>query len=115
MDSREGGQPPEELHTVHLVLRDGFRGHTVAITLNDRLVYDAVDVTTDPLTARAGALAVRATGGVARLGVSVTPGGLSAAVDVNVAAHPYIAISVVGEGTVAFETSAAPFRALDDV
>jgi hypothetical protein len=42
---------------MHLTLLEGFRRHAVVITLNDRTVYDAVDVTTDPLTARAGALA----------------------------------------------------------
>jgi hypothetical protein len=97
-------------HTVHLVLREGFQGHTVVVTLNDRRVYEAVGLTTDPLTARAGAAAVSEAARTARLAVSVTPGSLAAAVDLDVAARPYVAISLVGEGTVAFETSAVPFR-----
>ena len=101
---------PEGAHTVHLVLREGFRGHTVVVTLNDRQVYEAVGLTTDPLTARAGAAALAGSAPTARLGVSVTPGPWAAAVDLDVAARPYVAISLVGEGTVAFETSAVPFR-----
>jgi hypothetical protein len=38
----------------------------------------------------------------------VTPGDLTAAFD-SMSSHPYVAISLVGEGTVAFETSASPF------
>jgi hypothetical protein len=109
--SGDSDQPLEESHTVHLVLREGFRGHKVVVTLNERRVYDAVDVTTDPLTARAGAVAVSGATRRARLAVSVTPGALAAAVDVDVAMHPYVAISLIGEGTVALETSAVPFHA----
>jgi hypothetical protein len=42
--------------------------------------------------------------------VSVTPGNLAAAFDVDVVERPFVAISLIGEGTVAFETSATPFR-----
>jgi len=103
------GCRPEVSHTVHVTLLDGFRSHAVVITLNDRTVYDAIDVTTDPTTSRAAALALRAASSVARLAVSVLPGPLSAAVDLNIATHPYVAISLVGDATVAFETSAVPF------
>jgi hypothetical protein len=95
---------------MHLVLRNGFRGHSVVITMNDRRVYDAADVTTDPVTARAGAVAVRAPVHRARVAVSVKPGNLMAAFDVDIAVHPHVAISLVGDGTVAFETSTVPFR-----
>ena len=98
-----------------VVLCEGFRGHSVLITLNGRRVFEAADVTTDPLTARAGAAALSAVTRVARLAVSVTPGPLAAAADVDVAKYPYVAISLVGEGTVAFETSAVPFRRLHRV
>jgi hypothetical protein len=40
----------------------------------------------------------------------VTPGNPAATFDVDVVERPYVAISLIGEGTVAFETSAAPFR-----
>jgi hypothetical protein len=105
-DAREPGAP----RTVHVTLLEGFRSHAVVITLNDRTVYDAVDVTTDPLTAHAGALALRAANSIARLTVSVMPGPFMAAFDLDVATHPYVGISLVGEGTLAFETSAVPFR-----
>ena len=101
---------PGARYTMHVTLLEGFRSHAVVITLNDRTVYDAVDVTTDPLTARAGALALRAASSIARLTVSVMPGPLTAAFDLDIATHPYVGISLVGEGTLAFETSAVPFR-----
>jgi hypothetical protein len=42
--------------------------------------------------------------------VSVTPGNLAAAFDVDIVERPYVAISLIGEATLAFETSAVPFR-----
>ena len=108
--SDDDGRRSGALYTVHVTLLDGFRRHAVVITLNDRTVYDAVDVTTDPLTARAGALALRAASSIARLTVSVMPGPVTAAFDLDIATHPYVGISLVGEGTLAFETSAVPFR-----
>ena len=94
---------------MHLVLRDGFREHSVVITMNDRRVYEADGVTTDPITARAGAVAVRAAAAKTRVGVSVTPGNLAAVFDVDIGVHPHVAISLIGGGTVAFETSTRPF------
>jgi hypothetical protein len=95
---------------MHLVLREGFRRHRVVITMNDRKIYQAADVTTDAAAARADAREVITRSRTAHLVVSVTPGNLAAAFDVDVVARPYVAISLIGEGTVAFETSAAPFR-----
>jgi hypothetical protein len=94
---------------MHLVLRDGFREHSIVITMNDRRVYEAAGVTTDPVTSRAASVAVRASTTKARVGVSVTPGNLAAVFDVDIAAHPHVAISLIGGGTVAFETSSRPF------
>jgi hypothetical protein len=108
-DSTDGDRTPRGAHTVHLMLKDGFRGHTVLVTLDDRTVYQAVGLTTDPLTERAGAIAVPAADRTARLAVLVTPGDLAASFDLDVVAHPHVAISLVGEATVAFEMSAAPF------
>src|SRR2546421_3926367 len=107
--SPEGDRAPKEAYTMHVLLREGFRGHTVVITMNDRTIYDATGVTTDPETARAGAIAVRASVARARVAVSVRPGDLLAAFDVDVSAHPHVAISLIGDGTVAFETSSGPF------
>lgn len=100
---------PKGAYTVHVTLLEGFRSHAVVITLNDRTVYDAIDVTTDPSTSRAGALALRAASSIACLKVSVMPGPLTAAFDLDIATRPYVGISLVGEGTLAFETSAVPF------
>lgn len=95
---------------MHVVLRDGFRGHSVVITMNGKRVYEAAGVTTDPVTVRAGVVAVRLPVRTARVGVSVTPGNLGGAFDVDVTVHPHVAISLVGDGTLAFETSKVPFR-----
>jgi hypothetical protein len=95
---------------MRVLLREGFRGHKVVITMNDQPVYDRTGVTTDPLTAQAGAIAVRCADAKARVAVSVTPGDLRAAFDVDVSKHPHVAISLVGDRTVAFETSTVPFR-----
>jgi len=95
---------------MHLVLRDGFHGHSVIITMNGKRVYEAAGVTTDPVTVRAGAVALRVPVRRARVGVSVTPGDLAGAFDVDITVHPHVAISLVGDGTLAFETSRVPFR-----
>jgi hypothetical protein len=108
-DSGDGGQAAKALHIVHVVLRDGFRGHTVDVMVDDRTVLHLVGITTDRETARAAEIAMYATAGTVRLAVSVTPGNLAAALDVDLIAHPYVAISLVGEATVAFETSPVSF------
>ena len=95
---------------MHLVLREGFQRHRVVITMNDRKIYQAADVTTDAAAARADAREVISRSRTAHLVVSVMPGILAASFDVDVMARPYVAISLVGEGTVAFDTSAVPFR-----
>ena len=95
---------------MHLVLREGFQRHRVVITMNDRKIYQAADVTTDAAAARADAREVISRSRTAHLVVSVMPGHLAASFDVDVMARPYVAISLIGEGTVAFETSAVPFR-----
>jgi hypothetical protein len=100
----------EEPYTMRLLLGEGFHDHTVVITMNDCGVYARTGVTTDPMTARAAALAVPCTEPRARMAVSVTPGDLWGTFDVDISQHPHVAISLVGDGTVAFETSTVPFR-----
>jgi len=78
--------------------------------MNDQTIYDADDVTTGGTAARADAWKVVSRSRAAHLIVSVTPGHQAAAFDVDVATRPYVAISLIGEGTVSFETSAVPFR-----
>jgi hypothetical protein len=100
---------PKERHMLHLVLREGFNRHRVLITMNDRRIYDAADVSTDAEVARADAREVVSRSRAAHLVVSVTPGNRAAAFDVDVAISPYVAISLIGESTISFETSAVPF------
>jgi hypothetical protein len=95
---------------MRLLLGEGFHDHTVVITMNDRGVYARSGVTTDPLTARAATLAVPCIEPNARVMVSVTPGNLWGTFDVDIRQHAHVAISLVGDGTVAFETSTAPLR-----
>ena len=95
---------------MRLLLGEGFHDHTVVITMNDRGVYARSGVTTDPLTARAAAVAVRCTEPTARMSVSVTTGNLWGTFDVDISQHPHVAISLVGDGTVAFEPSTVPPR-----
>ena len=101
---------PKETYTLHLVLREGFRRHRVLVTMNDRTIYRAANVTTDVAAARADAKDVVSRSRNAHLVVSVTPGNLAAAFDVDLAERPYVAISLIGEATVAFETSGTPFQ-----
>ena len=95
---------------MRLLLGEGFHDHTVVITMNARGIYARSGVTTDPLTARAAALAGPCTEPNARVMVSVTPGNLWGTFDVDIRQHPHVAISLVGDGTVAFETSTVPLR-----
>lgn len=78
--------------------------------MNDRKIYQSADVTTDVAAARADARDVISRSRNARLVVSVTPGDMTAAFDVDLAERPYVAISLIGEATVAVETSGTPFR-----
>ena len=96
---------PNAPHPLHIVLRDGFRGHTVVIAVDGLEVYRRLDVTTDVGRARADAFDVTAASAVARIAVSVTPGDVAASMDFDVARHSHVAISLIGEGTVSFETS----------
>src|SRR4029453_8959289 len=95
-------------YMLHLVLRDGFRGHRVVVTVNGRKIYQAAKISTDPATGRAAAREIALTSPTAHLMFSARPGDLEAAFDVDLAKRPHVAISLVGERTVAFETSTLP-------
>lgn len=105
IDSMADEPAPRALHALRVVLRDGFRGHTIVITVNGRTVLHAAEITTDPHTGRAATIVTSATAGTSRMAVSVTPGNLVAEFDVDLIARPYLAISLVGEATIALETS----------
>jgi hypothetical protein len=99
---------PSASHPLHITLRDGFRGHTVLIAVDGIEVFRGTGVTTDRTSARPDGFVVTAASAVARVAVSVTPGDVAASLEFDVSRHPYVAISLVGTGTVSFETSPRP-------
>jgi len=101
--------PPDTQRALHITLRDGFRGHTVVIVVDGHEVYHRAGVTTDPTMSRADAVKLVVAPRLVQVAVSVTPGDYIASLDLDVSAHPHLAISLVGEGTVSFETSAHRF------
>ena len=103
MDS--GGQAPKREHALLITLRDGFRGHAVVITVEGREVYRRTDVTTARSGSRADMVELVTGSRVAHVAISATPGNYVASLDVDVSAHPHLAISLVGESTVSFEPS----------
>lgn len=96
---------PNARHPLRIALRDGFRGHAVVITVDGREVYRGSGVTTDPRRAHADAVDLSAEAAPALIVVSVNPGDLAASLELDVSRHSHVAISLVGRGTVSFETS----------
>jgi hypothetical protein len=78
----------------------------VVIVVDGHEVYRRDGITTDPTIARADAFQVAAASRGAHVAVFATPGDYVGSLDVDVARHPHLAISLVGEGTVSFEMSA---------
>jgi hypothetical protein len=101
-----GGHTSTARQALHITLLDGFRRHAVVILVDGREVYRRDGVATDPTTAHADAFQATAASRVAHVAVFAIPGDYVASLDVDVARHPHLAISLVGEGTVSFETSA---------
>jgi hypothetical protein len=89
---------------VRVVLRGGFRGHGVVITIDGHEIYRRSRVTTDAVTLRADAIDVVLSSPLAHVEVSVTPGQLVASVDIAFCDHACLAIDLVGAATVSFET-----------
>ena len=96
-------------YRLHIRLRGGFRGHTIAIAVDGHEVYRGVGVITGADVAPSAPIEVPARSRVAHIEVSITPGDIAAALDLDVSAFPYLAIGLVGEGTVNFETAPHPF------
>ena len=96
---------------LHIELRDGFRGHAVTIALDGREIYRRTGVTSDPTTARADGIDAAAASPMARIAVSAAPGAIAAVLELDVSIHPHVAISLVGTGTVHFETAPRPATA----
>ena len=101
--------PTNARRTVHIVLRSGFRGHTVVVVVDGGEVYRRTGVTTNETISRADTVELAVEPRLIQIVVSVTPGDYAAALDLDAAAHPHLAINLVGEGTVSFEPSAQPF------
>lgn len=100
---------PNPRQALHITLREGFRGHAVIIVVNGREVYRRDSVTTDPTSSRADAFELAVASRMPHIAIFATPGDYVAALDLDVSAHPHLAISLVGEGTVSVETSAHRF------
>jgi hypothetical protein len=105
----EDPRPPDTQRTLHITLRDGFRGHAVVIVVDGREVYHRSGVTTDRTMSRADAVEFVVASRLTQVVVSATPGDYFASLDFDVSAHSHLAISLVGEGTVSFETAAQRF------
>lgn len=97
---------------LHIALHDGFAGQRVRITLNGRTIYDQPDVRTDLRIARADAIDVDVPARSSRLSVTIDPGGVTSATDVDAAATPYLAITIEAGGGLSWKASAEPFRYL---
>lgn len=105
-----GGAPLSDTQrALHITLRDGFRGHSVVIVVDGREMCRRAGVVTDPTISRADAVELVVTRRLIQIVVSVTPGDYVASLDLDVSTHPHLAISLVGEGTVSFETSGHGF------
>jgi hypothetical protein len=107
--AKEEPQSPDTRHSLHITLREGFRGHTVVIVVDGEEVYRRSGVTTDPRIPLTDAVELVVGRHLVQVMVSVTPGDYHASLDLVVSAYPHLAISLVGEGTVSFETSARRF------
>jgi hypothetical protein len=107
--AEEEPQSPDTRHALHITLREGFRGHTVVIVVDGDEVYRRSGVTTDPRIPLTDAVELVIGRRLVQVMVSVTPGDYHASLDLVVSAYPHLAISLIGEGTVSFETSARRF------
>jgi hypothetical protein len=111
IEPRSGGPPaPSGQYALHIVLRDGFRGHTVVIVVDDREVYRRRGITLDAMTGPPDVVHVPTASRVAHVAVSVLPGDIDASMDLDVGAQPHLTIRLVGSATVNFEASAQPLR-----
>ena len=92
------------LNTLHIALREGFQGQTVVITVDGREVYRRSGVTTHRESEETDGVDVAVASDIARIAVFVTPGNLAGTMVFDVSRHPRVAINLVGEGTIGFET-----------
>ena len=95
---------PDTRHRLHVVLKDGFRGHTVVVSVDGRKMYARSALTTDPVLGHADVLDLPVSPGPSHISVSATPGAVVGSLDVDVSLHPHLVVSLIGDGTVTFET-----------
>jgi hypothetical protein len=107
--AKEEPHSPGTQHSLHITLREGFHGHTVVIVVDGDEVYRRSGVTTNPRILPTDTVELVVGRRLVQMIVSVTPGDYVASLDLVVSAYPYLAISLVGEGTVSFEPSARRF------
>jgi hypothetical protein len=98
------------MHPLHIALHDGFQGHTVAITVDGREVYNRSSVTTNVAISRADAFDVQVASNKVRVEVSVEPGSRKESTEVDVTQYPFVAVSLERDGSISFQPSKQPFR-----
>jgi hypothetical protein len=101
-----------QMHSLHIALHDGFRGHHVVIAVDGRTVFDRAEVTTDLRISRADSVDVEVQTEQINLTVTVNPGGISGSTDHNVTTWPYLAIDLQSDGTLRWTRSHEPFQYL---
>ena len=84
--------------TLHIALQDGFKNHTVKIEVDGVRVYSQQGVSTDLRISLAASLDVEVAKPLVSVHVSVDPGLLTAAREVDVLATPYLLVSVNAAG-----------------
>jgi hypothetical protein len=97
------------MSTLHVDLRDGFRGHSVKITIDGREVYNRSGVTTDLTISRADGFEAQSGDGTVQVHVSVDPGGIAGSTTIDSSENAYLSVSLRGS-EVRFDVSAEPFR-----
>lgn len=98
------------MNLLHIALHDGFRGHTVIITVNGDEVYRKSGVTTDLTISRADGFDTKVGSDKARLEVTAEPNHHKGTAEINISEYPYVAVSLVEGGRVSFERSKETFR-----
>jgi hypothetical protein len=102
--------PGRPMHPLHIALHDGFQGHTVAITVDGREVYNRSSVTTNVAISRADAFDVQVASNKVRVEVSVEPGSRKESTEVDVTQYPFVAVSLERDGSISFQPAKQPFR-----
>jgi hypothetical protein len=98
------------MYTLHIALHDGFQGHTVAIRVDGREVYNKTSVTTNVTISRADAFDVQVASNKVRIEVSIEPGRRNGSKEVDVTQYPFVAVSLESDGSIFFQPSKKLFR-----